>query len=145
MTKKNTKKPAASFKTPSFKTGAAALQSKAKLAADKAGEVVKANAQVAVATGKVLAAGLKEIGIANVADGRTAIATLSGDFKSLSQVKSAAVMVSQQRENTARNFKAISAAGKRNVTDLRALVSGKVAPLVQARIKANLELFRKAA
>ncbi|MEO6716936.1 MAG: hypothetical protein ABIM50_06775 [Novosphingobium sp.] len=113
--------------------------------AKKAGEVAKANALVAVASSKTLAAGLKEIGTVYVADSRNAVVVLKDDFKAIKGVKSVPAFVRLQGEQTARNIEAISAVASKNVASLRELVGGKVAPMVTDRLKANLELFRKAA
>lgn len=121
------------------------VQAKAKDAAGKAGDLVKANALVAVVSSKTLAAGLKEIGAGYVADSRTAVATLREDFQAISKVKSPSELVRLQREQTARNFKALSAVANKNVGQLRELIAGKVAPMLKERVQANLELFRKAA
>ena len=121
------------------------VQAQAKGAAGKASDLVKANALVAVVSSKTLAAGLKEIGAGYVADSRIAVATLREDFQAISKVKSPSELVRLQREQTKRNFNALSAAANKNVGQLRELIAGKVAPLLKERVQANLELFRKAA
>ena len=71
---------------------------------------------------------------------------LASDFKAIAKVKTVARrFLKLQRELIARNFKAVSATAKRNVSDHRALVAGKVRPMVTTRVKGNLELLRKAA
>jgi hypothetical protein len=120
-------------------------QTSAKATAGKVSELVKANVQVAVASGKALAGGLKAIGTGYAADSRKAVAVLRDDMKAISKVKSAPAFVRLQGEQTARNIEAVTAVASKNFGALRTLVAGEVAPMVKDRFKANLALFRKAA
>ena len=118
---------------------------KAKAASAKANGVIKANTQVVVESGKILSGGIKEIGAAYVADGRKAVVALADDANALSKVKSMPEFIRLQGEQAARKLESVQAANKRNREALRGLFSGKLAPMIKDRVKANLELFRKAA
>lgn len=126
-------------------TKLAEVEGKAKAAAGKVSALVKANMEVAVASGKALAGGLKAIGTGYAADSRKAVAVLRDDMKAISKVKSAPAFVRLQGEQTARNIEAVTAVASKNFGALRTLVAGEVAPMVKDRFKANLALFRKAA
>ncbi len=134
-------------KTSKPTTGIAAksadAQAKVKQVAAKAGDVLKANAQVAIDSTKTLGGGLKAIGAGF--SGRKVLTTLVDDLKAISKVKSAPEFVRLQGETTARNMETISAAASKAAGEVRTLVADKVAPMVSKRLKANLELFRKAA
>lgn len=143
-TKKTNTKPAAK-PANNIRAKAADVQGKFKNVAIKAADVAKGNAVVVVASTKALTGGLKKIGAQNASNGRKAVQVLAADFKAIAKVKSLPELVRLQGEQTARTIEAVKATTSSNVADVRELVSKKVAPLVSAQFKANLDLFRKAA
>ena len=76
--------------TAQIKTAAAEVQAKAKLALAKGSEVLgeaktftKGNVEAIKSSGKILGAGLQELGKTYVAEGKSAYATVTGDVKEL--------------------------------------------------------------
>ena len=132
-------------KVTEAKAFAQASFAKAKTATVNANAVIKANAQVAVESGKILSAGIKQIGGANVADSRKAVTAVADNAQALAKVKSVSELLRLQGEQAARSVEALQAVAKRNSSALRTLFAGQLAPMVKDRVKANLELFRKAA
>lgn len=124
---------------------ASTIQDRAKKVAGTAGDTLKANAEFGVDSGKVLAEGLKEIGTDYVADGRKAIVALADDVNAISKVKSIPELIRLQGEQTAARFEGIRSTTTKNVDSFRDLFSGKLAPMFKDRIKANMDLFHKAA
>ena len=97
-------KPAADLraKLAEAQTKAKAVTGKAKVASVMATEVIKANTQVVVDSGKILSGGIKEIGAVCVANGRKAIVALADDANALSKVKSMPDFIRLQAEQSAR-------------------------------------------
>lgn len=99
--------------TAKVKDAVADLQERAKTAMDKsnalfadAGEFTKGNVEALVESGKVLAAGLQDLGKVYVEDAKTGFETMTADVKELAAVKSPADFFKLQGEILRRNFDA---------------------------------------
>ena len=111
---------------------------------NEAGEFTKGNAEALVASGKILANGLKDITTANVAEGKAAVETLTADVKSLTAVKSPADFVKLQGDIARRNLDQAIALGTKNTEALTKLATEMFAP-ISGRFKLAVEKVKKAA
>jgi phasin family protein len=148
MTK--TKTTTADF-TAKIQTAVADAQDKAKLAFEKsqtllteAGEFSKGNVEALVASGKILAAGLQDMGKAYVAEGKTALETVTADVKELAAVKSPADFFKLQGEILRRNFDAAVATGSKNSEAVVKLAGDAFAP-ISTRVSLAVEKVKLAA
>lgn len=107
-------------------------------------EFTKGNFNAVVESGKIVAAGLQGIRTSNVADGRSALETLTADVKQFAAVKNPADFVKLQRELTQRNFKQAVAFGSKNKDALTKLANEAIAPIT-GRVNLVVEKFKKAA
>lgn len=107
-------------------------------------EFTKGNFSAVVESGKIVAAGLQGIRTSTVADGRSALETLTADVKQLAALKKPADFVKLQRELTQRNFKQAVAFGSKNKDALTKLANEAIAP-ISGRVNLVVEKFKKAA
>lgn len=126
-------------------------QGKAKAAFEKSqaafgeyGEFNKGNLEALVASGKVLAAGLQDMGKAYVADAKSAFETLTADVKEVAAVKSPTDFFKLQGEIVRRNFDAAVAAGSKNSEAIVKLAGDAFAPL-STRVSLAVEKVKQAA
>ena len=137
--------------TAKISTAVADAQGKAKAAMEKsqtllteAGEFTKGNVVAIVASGKILAAGLQDMGKAYVAEGKTALETVTADVKDLAAVKSPTDFFKLQGEILRRNFDAAVATGSKNSEAVVKLANDAFAPL-STRVSMAVEKIKKAA
>lgn len=144
------KKTATKF-VKTVKTAAAEVQAKAKLAYAKGSEVLgdateftKGNVEAVVTSGKILGAGLQELGKTYAAEGKATFDTVTSDVKKISEVKSPVEFVQAQSEILRRNFDhAINFNAKTSETMI-GLLGSAFAPL-SARASLVVEKVKKAA
>lgn len=137
--------------TKTIKGYAAEAQAKAKTALAKGSEVVgevsefaKGNVDAVVASGKVLGAGLQDLGKTYAAEGKAAVEAVTADVKKIAQVKSPVEFVQTQSEILKKNFDhAIDFNAKTSETMIK-LFGAAFAPL-SARANLAIEKVKKAA
>ena len=109
-----------------------------------AGEFTKGNVEALVESGKVLAAGLQDLGKVYVEDAKTGFETMTADVKELAAVKSPADFFKLQGEILRRNFDAAMATGSKRSEALVKLANDAFAP-VQSRVSVAIEKVKQAA
>lgn len=137
--------------TAKVKDAVADLQDRAKTAMEKstavfadAGEFTKGNVEALVESGKVLAAGLQDLGKVYVEDAKTGFETMTADVKELAAVKSPADFFKLQGEILRRNFDTAMATGSKRSEALVKLANEAFAP-VQNRVSIAIEKVKQAA
>jgi hypothetical protein len=123
---------------------AKAAYAKGTAVADEIGTMTMGNIDAVVSSGKILGAGLKEMGEGSLAEGRQAIDILAADFKALAAVRSPAEFLQLQFKLAQRNVDAAFALGTRNAGALGKL-AGEVAAPLSTQVKANVAKLRQAA
>ena len=133
------------------KAFAADVEGKAKLAYAKgsvvAGEIsamTKGNVEAVVASGKILGAGLKELGQESITEGKKTVDTAVADFKALTTLKTPKAFFDFQLKLAKRNIDAAIALSSKNSKALGQLASAAAAPL-SSQVKANVAKLRAAA
>jgi hypothetical protein len=137
--------------TNTVKTVAADVQAKAKLALAKGSEVLgeastftKGNVEAIVASGKILGAGLQDLGKTYAAEGKSAYETVTADVKELAAVKSPVDFVRLQTSILRRNFDhAFDFGGKNSETVLK--LAGEAFAPISARASLAIAKVKKAA
>lgn len=126
-------------------------QDRAKLAFEKgqalfgeAGEFTKANVEALVESGKVLAAGMQDMGKDYVAEAKTAFETVQADIKDLSAVKTPADFFKLQGEIMRRNFDAAVASGSKH-SEKAVKIAGEAFAPIQNRVAKAIEMVKQAA
>jgi phasin family protein len=107
-------------------------------------EFTKGNVEALVESGKVLAAGLQDMGKDVVAEGKTALETMTADVKELAAVKSPADFFKLQGEILRRNFDAAVATGSKRSETMVKLATDAFAP-IQTRVSLAVEKVKQAA
>lgn len=137
--------------TKGFQDAIADMQLKAKAAFEKstaslgeAGEFAKGNVEAFVESGKILAAGVQELGTTYVSESRSAFETLTADVKELASSKSPADFLKLQTELVRRNLDAAVAAGSKNSEAMLKLVNEAFAP-ISGRFSLAVDKIKKAA
>ena len=137
--------------TAKAKTMVADAQDRAKAAFEKTqayaadyGDFTKGNVEALVESGKVLAAGLQDMGKDVVAEGKTALETMTADVKELAAVKSPADFFKLQGEIVRRNFDAAVSTGSKRSETMVKLATEAFAP-IQTRVSLAVEKVKKAA
>ena len=137
--------------TKTIKTAAADVQVKAKLALAKGSAVIadasdftKGNVDAVVASGKILAAGMQDLGKGYVAEGKSAYETLTADVKELTAVKSPADFIRVQTAIVRRNLDTAFGLGAKNSEAVLKLAGDSFAP-ISARVSLAVDKFKKAA
>ncbi len=137
--------------TAKVKDAVADLQDRAKTAFEKsnavfadAGEFTKGNVEALVESGKVLAAGLQDLGKVYVEDAKAGFETMTADVKELAAVTSPADFFKLQGEILRRNFDAAMATGSKRSEALVKLANDAFAP-VQTRVSVAIEKVKQAA
>ena len=108
------------------------------------GDFTKGNVEALVASGKVLAAGLQDMGKDVVAEGKTALETMTADVKDLAAVKSPADFFKLQGEILRRNFDAAVSTGSKRSETMVKLATEAFAP-IQTRVSLAVEKVKQAA
>lgn len=137
--------------TAKLKEVAADAQTRAKDAFEKGqtyaaeyGEFAKGNVEALVESGKILAAGLQEMGKEYVAEGKTVIETVTTDVKELAAVKSPADFFKLQGEILRRNFDAAVASTSKHSEMALKLANDAFAP-ISTRVSLAVEKVKQAA
>lgn len=137
--------------TAKVKDAIADLQERAKTAFEKSSETfaelnefTKGNVEALVESGKVLAAGLQDLGKVYVEDAKTGFETITADVKELAAAKSPADFFKLQGEIMRRNFDAAVATGSKRSEALVKLANDAFAP-VQNRVSIAIEKVKQAA
>ena len=137
--------------TATIKTAAAEVQAKAKLALAKGSEVLgeagaftKGNVEALKSSGKILGAGLQDLGKTYVAEGKSAYAVVTGDVKELKAVKTPTDFVRLQTSILRRNLDhAFDFGGKNSETMIK--LAGEVFAPISARASLAVAKVKKAA
>lgn len=137
--------------TAKAKELAADVQTRAKAAYDKGAEVTaevvefqKGNLEALVESGKILAAGVQDMGRTYVEEAKVAVETVQADVKKVAAVKSPTELFQLQGEIARRNFDALVSATSKNTEAFLKLANEAFAP-VSSRVSLAAEKFSKAA
>ncbi len=137
--------------TSGIKKAVADVQGKAKLAYAKGSAVLgeastftKGNVDAVVESGKILAAGLQDLSKTYVAEGKSAVDTVTADVKDLTTVKSPNDFVQLQSKIVRRNVDQALAFGSKNSEAVIKLFNDAFAPLSK-RASLAVEAIKKAA
>jgi phasin family protein len=135
----------------SMSDAVAEMQAKAQVAYDKGTtmvgemtELAKGNAEAVVESGKILAAGLQDLGKSYAEDAKSSYETLTADFKEMAAIKSPTELFQLQGKIMRRNFDAMVAATSKGTETGMKLANEAFAPL-SARVNLAVEKFSKAA
>lgn len=127
------------------------VQGRAKTAFEKTsgyaseyGEFAKGNVEALVETGKILAAGLQDMGKDYVAEGKSALETMNADVKLLAAVRSPTDFFKLQGEIMRRNFDAVVATGSKNSEKLVKLANDAMSP-ISSRVSIAVDKIKQAA
>ncbi len=104
----------------------------------------KGNVEALIESGKILAAGVQEMGTAIVAESRSAFETVSGDVKGLAAVKTPTDFVQMQGELIRKQFDSAVTLGSKQTEAAMKLASDVVAPL-STRVNLAVEKVKTAA
>ena len=137
--------------TATAKDMAAQMQTRAKAAFEKGGEMTsqvtdfhKANIEALVESGKILASGMQDMGRTYVEEAKTAADTVQDDVKKMAAIKSPTEFFQLQGEIARRNFDAMVATTSKNTEMMMKLVNEAFAP-ISSRASVATEKFSKAA
>ncbi len=137
--------------TATAKDLAADVQTRVKTAAAKGtelasevGEFNKANVDAVVESGKILFAGMQDMGREQVETGKTVVETVTADVKKMASVKSPTELMQMQGELTRRNFDAVVSYGSKRTEALVKLYNEAFAP-ISNRVSVAAEKVSKAA
>jgi phasin family protein len=137
--------------TAKIKDVVASAQDRAKVAFEKTsayaseyGEFTKGNLEAVVESGKILAAGLQDLGKTYVAEGKSAVETITADVKEIAGVKSPTDFFKLQGEMLRRNFDAAVASTSKHSEALVKLAGDAFAP-ISTRVSLAVEKVKQAA
>jgi phasin family protein len=137
--------------TKTAQDAVADLQSRAKAAYEKGTEMTadvtafhKGNFDAVVEAGKVLAAGMQDLGRTAVEDAKTAAETVTADVKAMAAVKSPTELFQLQGEIARRNLDTLVAKTSKNAEVMMKLANDMFAPL-SSRASVAMERLNKAA
>lgn len=137
--------------TVKIKDAVADMQERTKAAYEKStallgevNELSKGNVEALVESGKILAAGLQELGKDYVAEGKSAFETMTADVKELAAVKTPADFFKLQGEILRRNFDAVVASGSKHSEAVVKLANDAFAP-ISSRVSIAVEKVKQAA
>jgi len=141
----------AKAKKATVETIKAEVQDKAKVAyakgaavAGELGTITKGNVAALVVSGKILGAGLKELGEGSVADGKQVVDTFLADLKAFAAVKSPTEFFDLQFKVAKRNIDTAVTLGGKNGKALGKL-AGDVAAPISNQAKVNVAKLRAVA
>lgn len=134
-----------------FKSVISDVQGKAKAVFEKSTSAIgeytdfaKGNVEAAVESGKIVAAGLQEIGTGYVADTKAAFETMTADVKELAAAKTPVDFFRLQGDLARRNFDTAVAFGSKNSEAMLKLVNDAFAPLSN-RVSVAVEKIKQTA
>ncbi|MBB4857577.1 phasin family protein [Novosphingobium chloroacetimidivorans] len=135
----------------SFQDAISDAQAKAQAAFEKSstvfgevGEFAKGNVEAVIASGKILAEGVQEIGSTFVAEGRTAFESMTGDIKELAAAKSPTDFLKLQSDMVRKNFDSAVAYSSKNSETFLKLMNDAFAP-ISGRVSLAVEKARQVA
>lgn len=137
--------------TKTAKEAVAEMQTRAKAAYDKGTEMTadvtafhKGNFDAIVESGKILAAGVQDLGRTAVEDAKTAAETVTADVKAIAAVKSPTELFQLQGEIARRNLDTLVARTSKNAEVMMKLANDMFAP-ISTRASVAMERLTKAA
>ena len=137
--------------TAKLKDVVATAQDRAKAAFEKTsgyaseyGEFTKGNLEAVVESSKILAAGLQDMGKTYVAEGKSAVETITADVKTIAGVKTPADFFKLQGEMMRRNFDAAVATTSKHSEAMVKLAGDAFAP-ISTRVSLAVEKVKQAA
>ncbi len=137
--------------TAKIKDAMSTAQDKAKAAFEKTsayaseyGEFTKGNLEAVVESSKILAAGLQDMGKTYVAEGKSAVETITADVKTIAGVKTPADFFKLQGEMMRRNFDAAVATTSKHSEAMVKLAGDAFAP-ISTRVSLAVEKVKQAA
>lgn len=129
----------------------AEMQAKAQEAYDKGTSMVsemteaaKGNVEAVVESGKIMAAGMQDMGKSYAEEAKSAYETLTADLKEMAGVKSPTELFQLQGKIMRRNFDAMVATASKNSESAMKLANDAFAP-ISARVNLAVEKMSKAA
>lgn len=127
------------------------MQSRAQTAYEKSSEITgemsdfaKGNVEAMVEAGKLLAAGMQNMGKTYVEDAKSAYETVTGDLKEVAAVKSPSELFQLQGKLARRNFDAMVAFSSKQTESMLKLANDSFAP-ISSRMSVAAEKISKAA
>lgn len=127
------------------------MQSRAQTAYEKSSEITgemsdfaKGNVEAMVEAGKLLAAGMQNMGKTYVEDAKSAYETVTGDLKEVAAVKSPSELFQLQGKLARRNFDAMVAFSSKQTESMLKLANESFAP-ISSRMSVAAEKISKAA
>jgi len=144
MATRTTTKPRANAKLANVQSKAKAAYEKGTATFGEAKTFTKGNLDAVVESGKILGFGLKTLGEGYVAEGKTAVATATADFKELTSVKSPLDFFKLQSKIIGRNFGTMIDFQTKNAEAVFKLAKDSSAP-ISKRVSVALEAVRKTA
>ena len=124
------------FSTATAKDMAAQMQTRAKAAFEKGGEMTsqvtdfhKANIEALVESGKILASGMQDMGRSYAEEAKSAAETVQEDMKKFTAIKSPTELFELQGEIARRNFDAMVSTASKNTEAMLKLVNEAFAPV----------------
>ena len=137
--------------TTKLKDVVSGAQDRAKTAFEKTsayaseyGAFTKGNLEAVVESGKILAAGMQDMGKTYVAEGKSAIETITADVKEITAVKSPSDFFKLQGELMRRNFDAAVASTSKHSEAMVKLAGDAFAP-ISTRVSLAVEKVKQAA
>lgn len=131
-------------KTSDFVEGAQKAAEKGSALFGEYAEFAKGNFEAIIESGRILTAGLRGIGSAIAAEGKTAIETMTADAKDLVSVKSPGELLKLQADILRRNLDSAVSLGTRNGEAAMRVASESFAP-ISARVALAVEKLKQAA
>jgi len=133
----------------SFQNAMTEAQAKAQAAFEKSsnmlGEVTdftKGNVEAVIASGKIMAEGVQDMGSTIVAETRTAFESMTNDIKELAAAKSPTDFLRIQSEMVRKSFDTAAAYGSKNSEAMLKLMTEAMAPL-SSRVGVAVEKARQ--
>lgn len=127
------------------------MQSRAQTAYEKSSEMTgemsefaKGNVEAMVEAGKLLAAGMQDMGKTYVEDAKSAYETVTGDLKEVAAIKSPSELFQLQGKLARRNFDAMVAFSSKQTETMMKLANESFAP-ISSRMSVAAEKISKAA
>lgn len=127
------------------------MQSRAQTAYEKSSEITgemsefaKGNVEAMVEAGKLLAAGMQNMGKTYVEDAKSAYETVTGDLKEVAAIKSPSELFQLQGKLARRNFDAMVAFSSKQTETMMKLANESFAP-ISSRMSVAAEKISKAA
>lgn len=130
--------------TEKFQTSFKGASEKAKAAFGDAGEFAKGNVEAVMASGKILATGLQEMGKSYVAESKTAAETFTAELKGLATAKSPTEFFEKQSALLRKQFDAAVAASSKNSEAVLKLANEAFQP-ISTRVSLAVEKIKQAA